>query len=229
MGICEDESRKSRSDLLPDKLVAVHWHFPNLVSVAVQGTVLPPDTLDILVSLPSLRTLDLGAHTTFPLSSLLNFIRAAPSLHNLRPPPPRLVWRKGFGLEDAKALIGACVEKGVAVAGTIRKRCAAALLVDQRLMTAAAEGCVSIDLSREQDEHNLLFKQSRELSQLWLCAGKVLDHDEGVVDPVSAMKDALWRKSRGWSRCRDCEDEIQDYLTRLQAFWEVRKAKISLF
>ncbi|BGP49434.1 hypothetical protein JCM10450v2_005325 [Rhodotorula kratochvilovae] len=224
MGICEDESRKSRSDLLPDKLVAVHWHFPNLVSVAVQGTVLPPDTLDIRVSLPSLRTLDLGAHTTFPLSSLLNFIRAAPSLHNLRPPPPRLVWRKGFGLEDAKALIGA-------------KRCAAALLVDQRLMTAAAEGCVSIDLSREQDEHNLLFKQSRELSQLWLdtanyvwneCAGKVLDHDEGVVDPVSAMKDALWRKSRGWSRCRDCEDEIQDYLTRLQAFWEVRKAKISL-
>ncbi|BGP49465.1 hypothetical protein JCM10450v2_005356 [Rhodotorula kratochvilovae] len=154
---------------------------------------------------------------------------------------------------------------------------AGALLADQGLMSSAAEGCVDIDLAQEEDEHNLLFKQSPELAQFRLknhqlahrdavhhalmqspldpswnchclrwrdeprefedtanyvwneCASKVLDRNEGIVDPVSAMKDALWRKSRRWSRCRDCEDEIQDYLTRLQAFWEERKAKISLF
>ncbi|BGP49463.1 hypothetical protein JCM10450v2_005354 [Rhodotorula kratochvilovae] len=137
--ILEEELAKPSSLLVPDKLANVKWHFPNLVSLVLHGELIPPSTFDILLSLPRLRTLDLGSHLTFLLPTLLDFVRAAPSLHSLhiavceciphsaavvarkksRPPPPRPTWGKGFGMEDAKALVRACNEKGVAVRGTI--------------------------------------------------------------------------------------------------------------
>ncbi|BGP41311.1 hypothetical protein JCM10449v2_005288 [Rhodotorula kratochvilovae] len=137
--ILEEELAKPSSLLVPDKLANVKWHFPNLVSLVLHGELIPPSTFDILLSLPRLRTLDLGSHLTFLLPTLLDFVRAAPSLHSLhiavceciphsaavvarkksRPPPPRPTRRKGFGMEDAKALVRACNEKGVAVGGTI--------------------------------------------------------------------------------------------------------------
>ncbi|BGP41309.1 hypothetical protein JCM10449v2_005286 [Rhodotorula kratochvilovae] len=137
--------------LQPLKLVAVPWYFPILADLRLEGDIIAPETFDVLLSLPSLLTPTLGAHTCFATPPLIASLRANDTLKTLylhvcgcvptakrasssrktrRVPAPRPVWREGFGAADAHAIVRACNEERVAVGGTFV--CAARVVPPER-------------------------------------------------------------------------------------------------
>ncbi|BGP41310.1 hypothetical protein JCM10449v2_005287 [Rhodotorula kratochvilovae] len=132
-------SRERAPFLHPLKLVAVLWNFPNLADLRLEGDTVMPETFDLLLSLPSLRTLSLGPHTRFTTSSLVCYLRATSTLDAVYVHvcecvpvptgaskrtsritlPPRPAWREGFDADDARAITQACCEEGIAAGGTL--------------------------------------------------------------------------------------------------------------
>ncbi|GAA5905713.1 hypothetical protein JCM8208_000873 [Rhodotorula glutinis] len=120
-----------------------------LTSLKLQGDIVVDKTFDLLLDLPNLRFLSLGAHTEFRITDLITFLHSnrtlktlavdvcacapAPSTTIVRrprptkakassspvPPRPKPVWRDGFREEDAQVVVRMCGGRGITVEGSV--------------------------------------------------------------------------------------------------------------